>query len=167
MVYYNVMVNIPMCYSNPTIINMYWHYRKLVYKIIVNERDYRITYFIAGYWIYSRPLSAYIVLNQPILLKNFPQKKSCWRTPVLRGKKMPNGGDAVFKLHSFDQFRLRQLVFSSMCFHFRHIKSWKLLKRREKKLQMRVLVPLLVFYFCNCKCLIWYVTLWTWMGHST
>ena len=123
---------------------MYWHYRKLVYKIIVNEGGYRITYFIAGYWIYSRPLSAYIVLNQPILLKNFPQKKSCWRTPVLRGKKMPNGGDAVFKLHSFDQFGLRQLVFSSMCFHFRHIKSWKLLKRREK----------------NCKCEGWLLCLW-------
>ena len=53
MVYYNVMVNIPMCYSNPTIVNMYWHYRKLVYKIIVNGGGYRITYFVAGYWIYS------------------------------------------------------------------------------------------------------------------
>ena len=47
------MINIPMCYINPTIINMYWHYRKLVYKIIVNEGDDRITYFVAGYWIYS------------------------------------------------------------------------------------------------------------------
>ena len=47
MVYYNVMVNIPMCYSNPTIVNMYWHYRKLVYKIIVNGGGYGITYFVA------------------------------------------------------------------------------------------------------------------------
>ena len=47
------MVNILICYSNPTIINMYWHYRKLVYKIIVNGGGYRITYFVAGYWIYS------------------------------------------------------------------------------------------------------------------
>ena len=46
-VYYNVMVNIFMCYSNPTIINMYLHYRKLVYKIIVNRGGYRITYFVA------------------------------------------------------------------------------------------------------------------------
>ena len=53
MVYYNVMVNIPMCYNNPTIVNMYWHYRKWVYKIIVNEGDYGITYFVADYWIYS------------------------------------------------------------------------------------------------------------------
>ena len=53
MVYYNVMVNIPVCYSNPTIVNIYWHYRKLVYKIIVNGGGYRITYFVAGYWIAS------------------------------------------------------------------------------------------------------------------
>ena len=46
------MVNILMCYSNPTIVNMYWYYRKLVYKIIVNGGGYRITYFIAGYLIY-------------------------------------------------------------------------------------------------------------------
>ena len=54
MVYYNVLVNIPMCYNNPTIVNTYWHYRKLVYKIIVNGGGYRITYFIAGYWITYR-----------------------------------------------------------------------------------------------------------------
>ena len=53
MVYYNVMVNIPMCYNNPIIVNIYWHYRKLVYKIIVNGGGYRITYFVAGYWIYT------------------------------------------------------------------------------------------------------------------
>jgi hypothetical protein len=29
-VYYNVMVNISMCYSNLTIVNICWHYRKLV-----------------------------------------------------------------------------------------------------------------------------------------
>jgi hypothetical protein len=52
-IYYNVTINIPMCNSNPTIVNMYWHYRKLVYKIIVNRGDYKITYFVAGYWIYS------------------------------------------------------------------------------------------------------------------
>jgi hypothetical protein len=46
-IYYNIMVNIPMCYSNLTIVNIYWHYRKLVYKIIVNRGDYKITYFIA------------------------------------------------------------------------------------------------------------------------
>ena len=45
-VYYNVMVNIPMCYSKP-------NYRKLVYKIIVKRGGYRITYFVAGYWIYT------------------------------------------------------------------------------------------------------------------
>ena len=43
------MVNTPMCYSNPTIVNMYWHYRKFVYKIIINGGGYRITYFVAGY----------------------------------------------------------------------------------------------------------------------
>jgi hypothetical protein len=52
MVYYNVMVHIPMCYSNPTIVNMYWYYRKLIYKIIVNGCGYIITYFVSGYWIY-------------------------------------------------------------------------------------------------------------------
>jgi hypothetical protein len=35
-VYHNVTVNIPMCYSNTTIVNMYLIYRKLVYKIIIN-----------------------------------------------------------------------------------------------------------------------------------
>jgi hypothetical protein len=51
-IYYNVTVNIPMCYSNPIIVNMYWHYRKLVYKIIINGGGYKITYFVTGYWIY-------------------------------------------------------------------------------------------------------------------
>ena len=47
------MVNISMCYSNQTMVNMYWHYCKLVYKIIVNKDGYGITYFVAGYGIYS------------------------------------------------------------------------------------------------------------------
>jgi hypothetical protein len=46
-IYYNIMVNIPMCYSNSTIVNIYWHCRKLVYKIIVKRGDYKITYFVA------------------------------------------------------------------------------------------------------------------------
>jgi hypothetical protein len=46
-IYYNIMVNIPICYSNSTIVNIYWHCRKLVYKIIVNRGGYKITYFIA------------------------------------------------------------------------------------------------------------------------
>jgi hypothetical protein len=57
-VYYNVTVNIPTCYSNSTIVNMYWHCRKLVYKIIVNGGGYRITYSVAGCRVYS--LSLYI-----------------------------------------------------------------------------------------------------------
>ena len=48
-IYYNVMVNILMCYSNTTIVNMYSLYRKLVYKIIVNGGGYRLTYYVAGY----------------------------------------------------------------------------------------------------------------------
>jgi hypothetical protein len=47
------MVNIPMWYSNTTIVNVYSIYCKLVYKIIVNGGGYRITYFVACYWIYS------------------------------------------------------------------------------------------------------------------
>jgi hypothetical protein len=47
------MVNIPMCYSNSTIVNIYWHCRKLIYKIIVNRGGYKITYFIASYRVYS------------------------------------------------------------------------------------------------------------------
>ena len=43
------MVNIPMRYSNSTIVNMYWHYRKLVYKIIVNGGGYKISYFVTSY----------------------------------------------------------------------------------------------------------------------
>jgi hypothetical protein len=46
-IYYTIMVNIHMCYSNSTIINIYWHCRKLVYKIIVNRGGYKITYFVA------------------------------------------------------------------------------------------------------------------------
>jgi hypothetical protein len=52
-IYYNIMVNISMCYSNSTIVNIYWHYRKLVYKIIVNRGGYKITYFVASYRVYS------------------------------------------------------------------------------------------------------------------
>ena len=48
-IYYNVTVNILMCYSNVTIVNMYSLYRKLVYKIIINRGGYRITYFVACY----------------------------------------------------------------------------------------------------------------------
>ena len=51
-IYYNVTVNILMCYSNTTIVNMYSLYRKLVYKIIINRGGYRITYSVVGYWIY-------------------------------------------------------------------------------------------------------------------
>jgi hypothetical protein len=47
-IYYNITVNISMCYSNLTIVNIYWHYRKLVYKIIVNRGGYKITYFVAS-----------------------------------------------------------------------------------------------------------------------
>ena len=65
MVYYNVMVNISMCYNNVTIVNMYWHICKLVYKIIVNGGGYRIIYFVAGYWIYSPYIYPYIyIINE-------------------------------------------------------------------------------------------------------
>jgi hypothetical protein len=49
-IYYNIMVNIFMCYSNLTIVNIY--YRKLVYKIIINRGGYKITYFVASYRVY-------------------------------------------------------------------------------------------------------------------
>jgi hypothetical protein len=52
-IYYNITVDIPMCYSNSTIVNIYWYYRKLVYKISVNRGGYKITYFIASYRVYS------------------------------------------------------------------------------------------------------------------
>jgi hypothetical protein len=42
-----------MCYSNSTIVNIYWHCRKLVYKIIVNRGGYKINYLVAGYRVYS------------------------------------------------------------------------------------------------------------------
>ena len=53
------MVNISMCYSNPTIVNMYTYYRKLEYEIMVNGGGYGITYFVASYRVYS----PYIVLT--------------------------------------------------------------------------------------------------------
>ena len=59
------MVNISMGYSNPTIVDMYWHYGKLVYKIIVNGGGYRITYFVAGYWIAS-PYISYSVAGYSV-----------------------------------------------------------------------------------------------------
>jgi hypothetical protein len=64
--YYNIMVNIPTCYGNLTIVNMYWHYRKLVYKIIVNGGGYRITYFVASYWI----CSPYIYIYEKVQATN-------------------------------------------------------------------------------------------------
>jgi hypothetical protein len=63
-IYYNIIVNIPMCYSNSTIVNIYWYYRKLVYKIIVNRGGYKITYFVAGYFVASyRVYSPYIYIQ--------------------------------------------------------------------------------------------------------
>ena len=56
MVYYNIMVNILMCYSNPTTVNMYTYYCKLVYKVIVNGGGYRITYFVANYRVHTPKL---------------------------------------------------------------------------------------------------------------
>jgi hypothetical protein len=46
---YNIMVNILMCYSTSTIVNIYRYCRKLVYKIIVNRGGHKITYFVASY----------------------------------------------------------------------------------------------------------------------
>jgi hypothetical protein len=64
MVYHNITVNIHICYSNTTTVNMYSIYRKLVYKIIVKGGGYRITYFAAGYWIYSPYIySSYLYLR--------------------------------------------------------------------------------------------------------
>jgi hypothetical protein len=54
------MVNIPVCYSNSTIVSIYWHYHKLVYKIIVNGGGYRITYSVASYRVYSPNTYIYI-----------------------------------------------------------------------------------------------------------
>ena len=66
MIYYNITVNIPICYSNPNIVNMYTYYRKLVYKIIVNGGGYKITYFVASYRVYSPDI--YIILILYILI---------------------------------------------------------------------------------------------------
>jgi len=65
-IYYNITVNIPICYSNPNIVNMYTYYRKLVYKIIVNGGGYKITYFVASYRVYSPDI--YIILILYILI---------------------------------------------------------------------------------------------------
>jgi hypothetical protein len=59
-IYYNIMVNIPKCYSNSTIVNIYWHCRKLVYKIIINRGGYKISYFVASYRVYSPYIYIYI-----------------------------------------------------------------------------------------------------------
>jgi hypothetical protein len=56
------MVNIPMCYSNSTIVNMYWYCRKLVYEIIVNRGGYKITYFVGRYRVYSPYIYIYIYI---------------------------------------------------------------------------------------------------------
>ena len=37
---------------NPTIVNIYTYYHKLVYKIIVNRGGYKITYFVVCVYIY-------------------------------------------------------------------------------------------------------------------
>jgi hypothetical protein len=42
-IYYNIIVNILMCYSNSTIVNIDCQCRKLVYDIIVNRGGYKIT----------------------------------------------------------------------------------------------------------------------------
>ena len=42
---------------------MYTYYRKLVYKIIVNGGDYKITYFVASYIVYSPYIYIYIYNN--------------------------------------------------------------------------------------------------------
>jgi hypothetical protein len=67
-IYYNIMVNILMCYSNSTIVNIYWYYHKLVYKIIVNRSGYKITYFIVSYIVYSPYIYIYIYIYNARLL---------------------------------------------------------------------------------------------------
>jgi hypothetical protein len=80
-IYYNIMVNILMCYSNSTIVNIYWHCRKLVYKIIVNGGSYRITYSVASIlyiyidriYIYRTALNSTQVLNNIQYPTSFPR----------------------------------------------------------------------------------------------
>jgi hypothetical protein len=67
-IYYNIMINIPMCYSNSTIINIYWHCRKLVYKIIVNRGGYKISYFVASYRVYMLCIYAAGILVYKIIV---------------------------------------------------------------------------------------------------
>jgi hypothetical protein len=74
------MVNIPICYSNSTIVNIYWHCRKWVYKIIVNRGCYKITYFVASYRVYSprrrRALWVLVVVWSPHARASWRMKRS-------------------------------------------------------------------------------------------
>jgi hypothetical protein len=67
-----------MCYSNSTFVNIYWHCRKLVYKIIVNRGGYKITYFVASYKVYSPSLSLYIYIYYTLGVEYYstPQAKT-------------------------------------------------------------------------------------------
>jgi hypothetical protein len=65
-----------MCYNNSTIVNIYWHYRKLVYKIIINRGGYKITYFVASYRVYSPSLSLYIHIR--LTIKYIFDRKYNW-----------------------------------------------------------------------------------------
>jgi hypothetical protein len=75
---YNIMVNISMCYSNSTIVNIYWHCRKLIYEIIVNRGGYKITYFVVlslYIYIHTHPL-LFASLQRSLYLKKVLNKRT-------------------------------------------------------------------------------------------
>jgi hypothetical protein len=86
------MVNILMCYSNSTIVNIYWHCRKLVYKIIVNRGGYKITYFVASYRVYSpiyggAPCYNIFLRFYSLFLQNTEHEECFGQKPITHKKK--------------------------------------------------------------------------------
>jgi hypothetical protein len=67
-----------MGYSNSTIVNIYWHCGKLVYKIIVNRGGNKITYFVASYRVCIYIYIPFDTSNNscPLLLQREYIKKS-------------------------------------------------------------------------------------------
>ena len=132
------MVNIPMYYSNPTIVNMYWHYRKLVYKIIVNGGGYRITYFVAGYWIAS-PYRDYSIANYRIAYSVAGPR--CRTRPIRANRRK---GASIYRIgsncppHCMSRFNAGSMITAwfgiwraAVCMHARNIVEWVVTRIHE------------------------------------
>jgi len=102
------MINILMCYSNPTIVNMNWHYRKIVYKIIVNRGSYKITYF-------GTTSSSAVRMSSEPLVQKLPSTAFFWRENSFNAIKSYTNSFIVIQIYKFPSLPLIYNFCSLVC----------------------------------------------------